>query len=320
MKETYQTEFTEKQEQSTDFNEKVSTPASLPQKSHPVWIALAIVSLYLIWGSTYLGMRLALESFPSFIMSGIRFLVAGGIMYLVLRMRGVSAPTRPQWLGSAIVGILLLAGGNGGVAFAEQWVASGLAAVAIAAVPLWAALAFGLLGRWPTRMEWLGLGLGFIGVLLLNLENGLWANPVGAIALLLAPMCWALGSALSTRVTLPSGLMASAAQMLIGGGVLLVAGLLLGERMKGWPTVHTLEAMVFLVVFGSLIAFSAYGYLLRTVRPALATSYAYVNPMVAVILGVVWAGEHITIIGILAMVVILTGVALVSLVRGGSKG
>lgn len=318
MKETYQIEFTEKQEQSTSFNEK--TPAALSQRSRPLWIALAIVALYLIWGSTYLGMRLALESFPSFLMSGIRFLVAGGIMYLVLRMRGTPAPTRSQWLGSAIVGILLLAGGNGGVAFAEQWVASGLAAVAIAAVPLWAALAFGLLGRWPTRMEWLGLGLGFIGVLLLNLENGLWANPLGAIALLLAPMCWALGSALNTRVALPRGLMASATQMLSGGSVLLVAGLLLGERMKGWPTIHALEAMVFLVVCGSLIAFSAYGYLLRTVRPALATSYAYVNPMVAVILGVVWAGEHITLIGILAMFVILTGVGLVSLVRGGSKG
>lgn len=300
----------------TIIQEPVVTVSASPTKtSHldRVGIVVALLALYIIWGSTYLGMRIALVDFPPFIMAGIRFLVAGTFLYTFLRARGTPAPTRAQWIGAAIVGTLLLGGGNGGVAFAEQWVASGLAAVGIAAVPLWTALLFGLMGRWPTRMEWLGLGLGFIGVILLNLENGVWANPIGAIVLLLAPMCWALGTALSTRVSLPAGFMASASQMLVGGSVLLIAGLLLGERMKGLPSIQGLEVMAFLIVCGSLVAFSAYGYLLRRVRPALATSYAYVNPLVAVGLGVGFAGEHITLLGVLAMFIILTGVALVSL-------
>ena len=171
------------------------------------------------------------------------------------------------------------------------------------------------MGRWPKRIEWVGLALGFVGVLFLNFENGVWANPIGAIALLLSPICWALGSALSSRVSLPPGLMASATQMIIGGVFLLCLGLLLGERIHSVPTPNALISMLFLIFFGSLVAFTAYGYLLRHVRPALATSYAYVNPAVAVGLGVALAGEHITLIGVLAMVVILVGVALVSFGR-----
>lgn len=293
----------------------VATPPTTTAPLERLGILLALFALYIIWGSTYLGMRIALTDFPPFLMAGLRFIIAGVLLYTVLRVRGAARPTRAQWTGATVVGILLLAGGNGGVAFAEQWVASGLAAVAIAVVPLWTALLFGLMGRWPTRLEWCGLALGFVGVILLNLEHNVWANPLGAIVLLLAPMCWALGTALSSRVALPGGLMSSAAQMIIGGVVLLGAGLLLGERMHGWPTPPSLWAMLFLVLFGSLVAFSAYGYLLRRVRPALATSYAYVNPMVAVALGVGFAGEHISMLGVLAMFVILTSVALVSLGR-----
>ncbi len=315
MSDTYQTQpITATQEQPVGTHSSGS--AALPKPKGNRWgVLISLFALYIIWGSTYLGMRFALESFPPFLMAGIRFVIAGAILYMFLRVRGVAAPTRPQILGSTIIGILLLAGGNGGVSFAEQWVSSGLAAVGVAAVPLWAALFIGLMGRWPKRIEWVGLGLGFVGVIFLNLENGVWANPIGAVALLLAPMCWALGSALSSRVSLPPGLMASATQMLIGGTFLLVLGLLLGERIHTVPTANAVWAMVFLILFGSLIAFSAYGYLLRTVRPALATSYAYVNPAVAVGLGVLFAGEHITLIGVLAMVVILLGVGLVSLGR-----
>ena len=275
-------------------------------------VGIALFALYIIWGSTYLGMRIALESFPPFIMMGIRFLIAGVLLYVVMRMRGAANPTRRQWIGAAIVGTFLLVGGNGGVAFAEQWVASGLAAVAVAAVPLWTAFFVGLTGRWPSRIEWLGLGLGFIGVLLLNLGNNVWATPAGAIALLLGPICWATGSVLSSRVKLPPGLMSSAAQMLIGGGVTLLIALITGERITHTPTLNALLAMGFLIIFGSLVAFSAFGYVLRKVRPTLATSYAYVNPVVAVGLGAAFAGERITLVGVLAMFVILTGVALVT--------
>ena len=311
MKNSYQTEVVQEQLAS----DGVQTAPAVPVRRR-LWIVLALFSLYLIWGGTYLAMRVALEGFPPFLMAGIRFLLAGGILYLVLRFRGTPVPSRSQWIGAALVGALLLVGGNGGVVFAEQWVASGLAALGIAAVPLWTALFAGLWGRWPSRLEWLGLVMGFAGVVFLNLENGLRASPIGAIALIIAPMCWGLGSAWSSRLSLPSGLMSSAAQMLSGGVLLLIVSLGLGERMHSLPTQRPLWAMLFLVLFGSLVAFSAYGYLLRRVRPALATSYAYVNPVVAVALGVGLAGEHITSIGLLAMLVILAGVALVSLGRG----
>src|SRR6266568_741166 len=234
-------------------------------------VLLSLIALYFIWGSTYLGMRIALLGFPPFLMAAIRFLVAGGLLFLVLRLRGNPAPTRKQWLGAAIVGTLLLAGGNAGVAFSEQWVSTGLASVGIAAVPLWTALFAGLWGRWPTRIEWFGLGLGFSGVLLLNFGNGVWANPMGAIALLLAPIFWALGSAWSQHISLPAGLMSSSAQMLVGGVVLILLSMVTREGTPNLTISQSLWAIVYLVVFGSLVAFSAYGYLLRHVSPALAT-------------------------------------------------
>ncbi|HYB01954.1 MAG TPA: drug/metabolite exporter YedA, partial [Ktedonobacteraceae bacterium] len=247
------------------------------------------------------------------LMMGIRFIVAGGILYLFLRLRGVPNPSRSQWLGSTAVGILLIGGGMGGVATAEQWVPSSVAAVCIATAPLWISLFAGLWGRWPVRFEWIGLGLGFVGVVLLNLGSGLWANPFGAIILLISPICWAFGSAWSHHLQIPPGLMASAAQMLIGGVFVAILGLILGQRITSMPSVPSLLALLYLVIFGSLIALSAYGYVLRNVRPALATSYAYVNPVVAVCLGVMLAGESITVLTIVAMVVILIGVALISL-------
>jgi drug/metabolite transporter (DMT)-like permease len=278
-------------------------------------VVFALVALYIIWGSTYLAIRVAIGSFPPYLMAGARFLLAGLLLYGVLRLRGTPPPTRAQWPGVVIVGTLLLAGGNAGVGFAEQWIATGVAAIAIAAVPLWTAFFVGLMGRWPTRVEWIGLGLGFAGVVLLNLGNNMWANPLGAFVLLLCPVCWAAGTALSGRVKLPSGLMSSASQMIVGGAASLVIGLLLGERMHSLPTVSSLEALAYLVIFGSLVAFCCFGYVIRKLRPALATSYAYVNPMVAVLLGLAFDGEHITLLGLVAMCVILTGVVLVSLGR-----
>lgn len=259
-------------------------------------VILSLLLLYSIWGSTYLVMHIAISSIPPFLMAGIRFFSAGTILYVILRLRGTPAPTKMQWLGAAVAGTLLLAAGNGFIVFSEQWVASGLTAVGVAAVPIWTALFSGLMGRWPTRIEWYGLVLGFSGVILLNLANNMWANPIGAIALLIGPMCWALGTALSTRVTLPKGLMSSAAEMLVGGIILIPLSLLFGERISAVPTPASLWAMAFLIIVGSLIAFCAFGFLVRKVRPALATSYAYVNPVIAVALGIVLDGEHITLL------------------------
>src|SRR5229473_3032606 len=307
MKNSYQVEpATPVQEQ--PLSNELAKVKDKTTSSNPFLVVLSLFSLYLIWGGTYLAMRIGLEGFPPFLMASVRFLIAGSLLYAVLRLRGSPAPSRAQWIGAAIIGTLLLAGGNAGVAFAEQWVATGLAAVGLAAIPLWTALFVGLWGRWPSRIEWSGLVLGFAGVMLLNLGNGVWANPLGAIALLLAPICWALGSAWSQHISLPPGLMSSAAQMLVGGVALVLMSLLLRERTPNLAISQSLWAIGFLIVFGSLIAFSAYGYLLRHVRPALATSYAYVNPMVAVGLGVLLAGERLTPIELVAIAVTLTGV------------
>ena len=304
-----------KQEQIANADPKTSSTVAVTSVHSRLMIILSLLALYLLWGGTYLGMRFALQGFPPFIMAAVRQLSAGVILYLFLRVRGNPRPTRAQWLAAALVGGLLLVGGNGIVSFAEQWVSSGLAALALGAVPLWAALFSGLFGRWPTRVEWFGLVLGFSGIILLNLENGLHGNPIGAIALLIAPMSWAFGSILSQRLPMPKGIMSSAAQMLTGGCMLFIVGLGSGERMTSFPAPRPLLAMAFLVIGGSLIAFSAYGYLLRRVRPALATSYAYVNPVVAVGLGAALAGEQITLVEVLAMLTILSGVVLVSMGR-----
>src|SRR5215469_18270884 len=215
MKESYQ--VGPQSETTSEQIEAQSAVTTINSKANPIGIAVSLLALYLIWGSTYLGIRIAIESIPPLLMMGIRFTVAGGLLYLFLRMRGVPTPNRSQWPGSTAVGILLIGGGMGGVATAEQWVPSSVAAVCIATAPLWISLFAGLWGRWPVRSEWLGLGLGFVGVVLLNLGGGLWASPFGAIILLIAPICWAVGSAWSHHLQLPSGLMASAAQMLIGG-------------------------------------------------------------------------------------------------------
>lgn len=274
-------------------------------------ISVSLLALYLIWGATFLAMKIAIDSLPPFLMAALRFLGAGGLLYVLLRLRGVAAPTRPQWLGAAVVGTLLLACGNGGVAFAQQWVATGAAALMIATVPLWTVLFAGLWGMPPHRREWVGIGLGMLGVLILNLGNNLQASPLGAGILLLAAVCWALGSIWGKRLPMPPGLMAPAAQMLAGGAVLVLASMASGERIVAPPTWKTLVALLYLIAFGSLIAYSAYLYLLKTVRPALATSYAFVNPLIAMMLGTWLLNEHFGAHELGAMVLILLGVLLV---------
>lgn len=280
-----------------------------------VLVPVALVSLYLVWGSTYFAIRVALASYPPFLMAGARFLCAGTALYAFLRWRGMAAPTRRQWLNSAVTGTLLLGMGNGLVCYAEQSVASGLAAVAVAAMPLFAAVFGGLYGQWPRRMEWLGLGIGFAGVVLLNLGGGMAGTPLGAIALIIAAMSWAFGSVWSRRRDMPPAAMNTAAQMLTGGAVLFIGALAFGERFPIDPAMSSTLALVYLAIMGSLVGFTAYLYLLNTVRPALATSYAYVNPPVAVIVGAVFAGESVHAFDLVAMAVILGGVALIALAR-----
>jgi drug/metabolite transporter (DMT)-like permease len=276
-------------------------------------VALALFAVYVIWGSTYLAIRIALESWPPFLLGAVRFAIAGGALFAWLRLRGVAQPTRRQWLNAAVTGTLLLGVGNGLVCFAEQSVASGLAAVAVASMPLFAA-AFGLIYQeWPSRLEWLGLAVGFGGVVLLNLGNGMSGAPIGAIALVVAATAWAFGSVWSRRRDMPPASMNTAAQMISGGAALTMVSLLLGERFPAAPSSASLLALAYLIVFGSLVAFTAYLYLLQNVRAVLATSYAYVNPPVAVLLGALFLGEAVHANDLVAMAVILSGVAMITL-------
>lgn len=289
---------------------------TLPIPATTAAIAVALGIVYVVWGSTYLGIRFALEGgYPPLLMAALRFLVAGALLYAVLRLRGVAAPTARQWPSLLLMGTLLLGLGNGLVCVAEQTVSSGLAAVAVASVPLWIAL-FGMArGVMPRRLEWFGLAIGFAGVLWLNAGSSLAASPVGLVALLVAPVAWALGSVWSRGRDLPSPFMAAAGQMLCGGAVMLVAGLGLGERFDGVPTFKANAAVAYLALFGSVVAFSAYVWLLQNVRTTLAGSYAYVNPVIAVVLGAWLAAERFSMADLGAMGVILLGVVAITLAK-----
>lgn len=293
-----------------------TTPAPATVATDPRWmVPLSLFALYVIWGSTYLGIRYALVSYPPFMLAAIRFAIAGVLLFAVLRVRGATLPTAAQWKNAAIVGTLLLAGGNGLVCFAEQSVSSGIAAVAVASMPLFAAVFGGIYGEWPTRGETAGLMLGFVGVIVLNLGAGLSGSPLGAIALICAAMAWAFGSVWSKRQDMPKGPMNTAAQMLCASVSLTIIALLHGERFPAHPEAGATAAVAYLIVFGSIIAFSAYLYVLKTVRPALATSYAYVNPPVAVLFGVALAGEHVGPFDLAGMAIILVGVGIITMMR-----
>lgn len=291
-----------------------SSVSNTPAPARGLAIAVALAAVYLIWGSTYLGIRFALEGgYPPLLMAGGRFLLAGGMMFAVLRMRGEAAPTRAQWKNLALMGLLMMGIGNGMVSIAEQWVSSGLAAVAIASTPLWMGLFSLARGQRPSGLEWLGIGIGFIGVLWLNAGSTLSATPWGLIALLIAPIAWAFGSIWSKGRDLPSPFMSAAGQMLTGGAMMLFAGAVTGESFAGMPTLKGTLSVLYLLTFGSIVGFTAYVWLLHHVRPTLAGSYAYVNPVIAVMLGAWLAAEQFTAHDLGAMAVILFGVVAITL-------
>jgi drug/metabolite transporter (DMT)-like permease len=290
--------------------------SATPAESNRGLLPFCLFALYVIWGSTYLAIHWALEGgFPPFLMAGVRYLIAGTSLYPVLRLRGDPRPSARQWGAGAIMGFLLLVVGNGGVVFAQQWVPSGLVAVVVGSVPLWAAVFSGLLGQWPGRAERWGLAIGFCGLILLHLGGDMNGNLWAALALLVGPMSWAFGSIWSRRLPLATGLMSTATQMLTAGAMFLLLSTCMGEHLHTLPPPRALLSVGYLIVFGSLVAFSAYGYLLRNARPALATSYAYVNPMVAVLLGTFLAGESLSTKGLLAMGAILGAVVLLTRAR-----
>jgi len=301
------------------------SPKHLPAKP-PRWrVVTAFAAVYLIWGSTYLAIRLAVETMPPFLMAGIRFLIAGAILYAWTRWRGTPQPTRAHWLAAAGVGGLLLLGGNGGVVWAAQHVPSGLTALLIATVPLWMALLNWLRpnGVKPNNGVIAGLILGFMGITLLigpsKLASGHHVDPLGAAVLIIASLSWAAGSLYSRRAQLPaSPLLATGMEMLAGGALLLIASLLFGEWTRfelSAPSLRSWLALSYLIFFGALIGFTAYIWLLRVTTPAQASTYAYVNPVVAIFLGWAFASEPLTVRTLLAAAIIIGAVVVITLQR-----
>jgi drug/metabolite transporter (DMT)-like permease len=297
----------------------VSKSTGAPSTWH---VILALAAVYSIWGSTYLAIHFAVETLPPFLMAGVRFVIAGGILFAWMRTRGTPAPTRTQWRATAVMGALLLLGGNGVLAWAEQTVPSGLAALMIGTVPVWMVLLdwFRGDGGRPTAGVTLGLALGLAGIALL-VGPGIFAgdnpiNTVGLVALIFASLSWAAGSFYARRAPLPAAsLLATGMEMLAGGALLLIAGVLTGElgqlRLDHVST-QSLVAFAYLIVFGSWVGFTAYTWLLRSTSPAVSSTYAYVNPVVAVFLGWALGGEALTSRTVLAAGIVVAAVVIIT--------
>ncbi len=285
-------------------------------------IVLAFAAIYLIWGSTYLAIHFAIETIPPYLMGAVRFLIAGGLLYGVLRWRGVRAPSRRQWRAALIVGGLLLFGGNGGVMVAEQFVPSSLAALIVAMVPLWMVL---LNWKWgdrarPNSGTALGVGLGVLGIVLISAPGAMAAggevNPIGLAILIVASLSWSIGSLYSRRAALPANaLLSTSMEMLMGGVLMMGAGLLLGQGGQiqlDHISFISIASLAYLVIFGSLIGFTAYVWLLKVTTPARVSTYAFVNPVVAVFLGWMLAGEELSPRILIAAAIIILAVMLIT--------
>jgi drug/metabolite transporter (DMT)-like permease len=292
-------------------------------KPKKIWVVVAFAALYIIWGSTYLGIRFAIETIPPFLMAGTRYFLAGLIIFAIARTQGPLTWTWADWRTSLIVGACLLLGGNGGVTLSEKFVDSGLSSLIVATVPIYITLLgwlTGLVPR-PKPIIWLGLAGGFLGVAILIgsalrfPENGGNRVAIGISILLVSSFIWSAGSLYSRAArNSASPFLAAAQQMLCGGGLMIVVGLLTGELRRFHPSgisMLSLGAFVYLVLIGAIVGFTAYIWLLRHCDPAKVATYAYVNPIVAVALGVLFAGETLTLRTLVAASLIIGSVALV---------
>jgi drug/metabolite transporter (DMT)-like permease len=301
------------------------------QTTRPSTIKLisAFAAVYIIWGSTYLGVRFASETIPPLLMASVRFLVSGSILYLYARSKGAMPPKFTHWKSAGITGLFLLLIGNGGMAWSLQFLPSSLAAILVATEPFWLVIvAWTMFGKGkPTGKEALGLVVGFIGIVLLvsfgqSKDTGI-TNPAGVVMVIVSAIAWAIGSMYATRATVPDSPMLSISlQMLAGGVMLFLAGSLAGEwKVLEFGEVSTKSglALLYLTFFGSLIGFTAYSWLLGNVSPSMASTYAYVNPVVALILGWSLGGEIITTPMLLASAVIIASVIIITLAKPTKK-
>jgi drug/metabolite transporter (DMT)-like permease len=291
-------------------------------------IIAAFASIYLVWGSTYLAIRYAIETIPPFIMGGACFLVSGALLYVWARYRGAPRPTRLHWRNAAIAGAFLLLGGNGAVVWAEQYVPSGLTALLVSILPFWLVIIEWVRPprRRPSGLVLVGLVLGFIGIIVLigpaNIGGQGDIPLLGALVLILGSLSWAIGSFWSRDAELPrSGLLTTGMEMLGGGVLLLLVGVLSGELsqfdMHQVSKASTI-GLAYLITFGSLIGFTSYIWLLDKVSPAHLGTYAYVNPVVAVLLGWAIAGEKLSIRTGVAAAIVICAVALITSARSST--
>ena len=280
-------------------------------------VLFALLAVYVLWGSTYYGIAIAVRTLPPVLMAGMRFIVAGGVLYAALRLKGVKAPPLAEWKSALVTGALLFGGGNGFVVLAERTVPSGLTSLVIASTPIFAVVMSLAWGERPRPMEWLGVTVGLTAVAWLCSEGSIADMLRISPVLLLAPISWTLGSLSSRTLKVASGPMGAATQMLAGGAFMIPMAFAIGEHVPVTFEWRGAVAWAYLVIFGSLVGFTAYAYLLRNTRPALAMSYAYVNPVVAVVLGTVFGGERLPVRAFTAGAVVLGSVALISL--GGKK-
>ncbi|MBL8160687.1 MAG: EamA family transporter [Anaerolineae bacterium] len=288
-------------------------------------IIAAFAAVYIIWGSTYLGIRFAIETMPPFLMAGIRFLIAGSLLFGWMLTRTDERPTLRQWRSAFIVGGLLLMGGNGGVTWAEQYVPSALAALVVAIVPLWVVLLDWLRpgGLRPGLPVFIGVLIGIGGIALLvgpdEFTPGEALEPIGIIALLAATICWASGTVYARHAQQPrSPFLTTGMQMLAGGVLLTLAGTLSGDWARldvAAISARSWGAFIYLIFIGAIVAFTAYIWLLRVVPAPRVATYAYVNPVVAVFLGWAFAGETITGRTLVAAAVIIGSVVIINTYR-----
>lgn len=289
-----------------------------------IWLSL--LALYIVWGSTYLAIRFAVETIPPFLMAGIRFLVSGAILFAVRKAAGDPNPTARQWRSAAIIGLLLLLGGNGLVSWAEQHIASGIAALMVASIPLWMVLLDALRrgGTKPDARVLVGLLVGFGGIALL-VSSAYGISPtdgldfVGLGALLLAALLWSIGSLYGRDAELPSSsLLGTAMEMLAGSAGLILVGTIAGEWARLRPAEVSLNSwagLAYLIVFGSLVGFVSYSWLLRNAPISLVSTYAYVNPLVAIFVGAWLASELLTPGIVLSALIIIGSVVIVNMSR-----
>lgn len=277
-----------------------------------VRLVLSLAAVYVIWSSTYLVIKLAIVELPPLLLASMRFVAAGLVLLLVAMRRGTAVPRPGAWLRVLPIGALLFFGGNGFVSIAQLSVTSGGAAVVCAMMPLWVGVLGAVTGERPTGREWLSLVIGFVGIVVLMGGPSLAGEPLHVALILCAPICWALGSVMARRLPAALGdpFLLPAMEMLTGGAVLAVAGFAFGQRIPTDASATAWAALAYLVVFGSLLGFTAYTWLLRNARPTIATSYAYVNPVLAVLLGALLTGEPLAGTTVIANGLIVIAVVL----------